>query len=351
MEQENIFKNKVIAIGLTGGIVAYKICLLINKFRSLGAQIRLIATENALNFITKTTLQTIAKTPVLTEQFDIKKYNINHKSLQGEANLFILAPASANTISKIATGVADNLLTSILCAWQKPLLIAPAMKGGMWYNPATQRNIKNLEARGVFFVGPQTAQTSDGQNSKGPMAEISDIFESAESILKLEQTLKNKKVIVIGGNIREDFDENNFISIKDTSEKAKYLARAAYLNGAKVILIDNKICEMPYTQIQAHTCGEYKDAILKNMEDTDILIFASNISSWQIAKEEKSSQQIILTLKPAQDFIKQVLPKNSKDLFVLDYRSKDFDTQNPMQTAFNLLRNIKSSAKALYGRC
>ena len=145
---ENIFQNKVIAIGLTGGIAAYKICLLINKFRSFGAQIRLIATENSLNFITKTTLQTIARTPVLTDQFDIKKYDINHKSLQAEADIFILAPASANTLAKVATGVADNLLTSVLCAWQKPLLIAPAMNSGMWYNPATQNSIKMLQKSG-----------------------------------------------------------------------------------------------------------------------------------------------------------------------------------------------------------
>ncbi len=304
MEQENIFKNKVIVLGLTGGIAAYKICLLINKFRSLGAQIRLVATENSLNFITKTTLQTIARTPVLTEQFDIKKYDINHKSLQAEADIFILAPASANTISKVAGGIADNLLTSVLCAWQKPLLIAPAMNGGMWYNPSTQNSIKTLEARGAFIVGPQIAKMSNGQTSKGPMAEISEIFESAKNILSLEQTLKDKKVLIIGGSMREDFDNNNFISVKNNSEKARYLARAAYLNGAKVVLINNEIREVPYTQIQAQTRAEYKEAILKNLEEKDILIFASNISNWQISKEEKEPKKIILTLTPAEDFMK-----------------------------------------------
>ena len=341
MEQENIFQNKVIAIGLTGGIAAYKICLLINKFRSFGAQIRLIATENSLNFITKTTLQTIARTPVLTEQFDIKKYDVNHKSLQAEADLFILAPASANTISKVAGGIADNLLTSILCAWQKPLLIAPAMNGGMWYNPATQNSIKTLQKRGAFIVGPQVAQTSNGQISKGPMAEVQDIFESAKNILSLEQKLKDKKVLVIGGNMREDFDNNSFISVKNTSEKAQIIARAAYLNGAKVILIDNKICEMPYTQIQAHTYGEYKDAILKNLENTDILIFAAALPAWQIEKEEKTSQKLILTLKPAQDFIKEVLPKNNIKAVFLDIRVQVFDEQNSYKTAFEILQSIK----------
>lgn len=340
MEQENIFKNKVIAIGLTGGIAAYKICLLINKFRSFSAQIRLIATENSLNFITKTTLQTIARTPVLTEQFDIKKYDVNHKSLQAEADLFILAPASANTISKVAGGIADNLLTSILCSWQKPLLIAPAMNGGMWYNPATQNSIKTLQKRGAFIVGPQVAQTSNGQISKGPMAEISDIFESAKNILSLEQKLKDKKVLVIGGNMCEDFDNNSFISVKNTSEKAKLLARAAYLNGAKVTLIDNEICEMPYTQIQACTYGEYKDAILKNLENIDILIMAAALPAWQIAKEEKTSQKLILTLKPAKNFLEEVLPKKSDKMFVLDLSNKEFSSLDPFKEAAVILEEI-----------
>ncbi len=338
---ENIFKNKVIVLGLTGGIAAYKICFLINKFRKLGASIRLIATENSLNFITKTTLQTIARTPVLTEQFDIKKYDINHKSLQTEADLFILAPASANTISKVANGIADNLLTSVLCAWQKPLLIAPAMNGGMWYNPSTQESIKTLQKRGAFIVGPQVSSMSNGQVSKGPMAEISDIFESAQNILSLEQYLKYKKVLVVGGNMREDFDNNNFISTKNTSEKAKCLARAAYLNGAGVILISDEICELPYPQVKAQTRTEYKDAILDNLDKTDILIFATVLPTWQIDKEEKTSQKLILTLKPTQDFIKEVLPKKPKDLHVLDLYEKDFDMQNPMKTAFELLKSIK----------
>lgn len=341
MEQENIFRNKVIVLGLTGGIAAYKICLLINKLRNVGAQIRLIATGNSLNFITKTTLQTIARTPVLTEQFDIKKYDVNHKSLQAEADLFILAPASANTISKVANGIADNLLTSVLCAWKKPLLIAPAMNDGMWYNPATQNSIKTLEARGAFIVGPQIAKMSDGQISKGPMAEIPEIFESAKNILSMEQTLKNKKVLIVGGDMREDFDKNYFISVKNTLQKAKYLAQAAYLNGAGVILIDNEICELPYPQVKAQTRAEYKEAILKNLDNTDILIFASNISAWQVSKEEKEAKKLVLTLAPAADFIKEVLLKKPKDLLVLDLHEKEFDTQNPMKTAFDLLKEIK----------
>jgi len=343
MEQENIFKNKVIAIGLTGGIAAYKICFLINKFRSLGVQIRLVATENSLNFITKTTLQTIARTPVLTEQFDIKKYDINHKSLQAEADLFILAPASANTISKVAGGIADNLLTSILCAWQKPLLIAPAMNSGMWYNPATQNSIKTLQKRGAFIVGPQVAPMSDGQVSKGPMAEIADIFESAKNILSLEQKLKDKKVLVVGGNIRENFDNNNFISAKNTSEKAQIIARAAYLNGAKVALISDDVCEeVPYDQIKAHTFAEYKDAILKNLENTDILILAATLPVWQITKEEKTSQKLILTLTPAKDFLKEILPQKSNKFIVLDLTKKDFASSNPFQEAIVILEeNLK----------
>lgn len=340
-QTENVFKNKVIALGLTGALAAYKICFLINKLKKEGASIRLIATPKALNFITKTTLQTLARTPVLIEEFDIKKYDINHKSLQAEADLFILAPASANTISKIAGGIADNLLTSILCAWQKPMIIAPAMNSGMWYNPSTQQSIKTLQARGAFIVGPQTAPMANGIIGKGPMADIDSIFETAKNILSLKRTLKDKKVLIIGGSMRENFDTNNFISVKNTCDKARFLARAAYLNGAEIVLISDDTCEVSYTQIKAQTRAQYKEAILKNLEEKDILVFASNMSTWQISKTEKEAKKLVLTLTPAQDFIREVLPQKPQNLSILDLRQKELNPQNPMQAAFDILKNIK----------
>ena len=339
-EEKNIFKNKVIVLGLTGGLAAYKICFLINQLKKEGAQIRLIASENALNFITKTTLQTLAKTPVLTEQFDIKKYDINHKNLQEEADLFILAPASANTISKVANGIADNLLTSLLCAWQKPLIIAPAMNGGMWHNPSTRQNIKVLQKRGAFIVGPQVAQTSCGQITKGPMADIQTIFESAKNILALQNKLKGKKAFVIGGTMREVFDKTTFISSENHSDKAKLMADAAFLSGAQVCLLGNEIIDAPYPQIKAQTRAEYKEAILKNLKDFDILIFAAQTLAWQIAGKENSDNKIVLTLTPSADFLQEVLPKKPTKISVLDLHKKDFDAQNPMQTAFKILKEI-----------
>ena len=340
-EEKNIFKDKVIAIGLTGGLAAYKICFLINQLKKAGASIRLIASENALNFITKTTLQTLAKTPVLTEQFDLKKYDINHKSLQAQSDLFILAPASANTISKAATGIADNLLTSILCAWQKPIIIAPAMNGGMWQNPATQKNIKTLQKRGAFIVGPQVAQTSSGQITKGPMADIQTIFETAKNILALQNKLKGKKVLIIGGVMREFFDKTNFISSENYFGKAKLMADGAYLSGAQVCLVGNEIIDAPCTQIKVQTCAEYKAVILKNLKDFDILIFAAESLSWQIIRKENSNSKIVLTLISAADFLQEVLPKKQTKISVLDLRRQEFDTQNPMQTVLDILENIK----------
>lgn len=339
-QTENVFKNKVIVLGLTGGIASYKICFLINQLKKAGASIRLIASENALNFITKTTLQTLAKTPVLTEQFDIKKYDVNHKSLQAEADLFILAPASANTISKLANGIADNLLTSLLCAWQKPLIIAPAMNGGMWHNPATQQNIKALQKRGAFIVGPQVAQTSSGQITKGPMADIQTIFESAKNILTLQNKLKGKKTLVIGGTMREFFDKTTFISSENNSDKAKLMADAAFLSGAQVCLLGNEIIDAPYPQIKAQTRAEYKEAILKNLKDFDILIFAAQTLAWQIAGKENSDNKIVLTLTLLTDFLQEVLPKKPTKISVLDLHKKDFDAQNPMKTAFKILKEI-----------
>ena len=342
-EEKNIFKDKIIALGITGGIAVYKICFLINQLKKKDAKLRLVATENSLNFITKTTLQTLAKTSVLTEQFDLRKYDINHKSLQAEADLFILAPASANTIAKIAQGIADNLLTSLLCAWQKPLIIAPAMNGGMWQNSATQQNIKNLQKRGVVIVGPQVAQTSNGEVVKGPMAEIESIFKTAQDILILQNKLKGKKVLVAGGIMQEAFDKNSFISSQNTVSKAKIMADAAFISGAKVLFINNQNIEVPYGQILAKTCGEYKKAILENIKSSDIFIFDAIKPAWQIAEQKKEGDKLILTLFPAEDFLKEILLQNSPKTLIIDLRQKEFEALNSFDEANNILRSLKIS--------
>ena len=147
-----ILQGKTILIGITGGIAAYKMCELIRRFKKSGANVKVVCTPNALNFVTKLTLQNLSQNEVFVEEFDVKEWKPEHISLADEADIMLIAPATANTISKIAQGIADNLLTSIACAFSKKMIIAPAMNCNMWQNQAVQENIRILKSRGVEIL-------------------------------------------------------------------------------------------------------------------------------------------------------------------------------------------------------
>jgi len=171
-------KNKNILIGITGGIAAYKICDLINLLRKEKSNVRVILTETAQKFITPLTIQTLTDNYVYTDMFDSPE--IEHVSLANWAHIILIAPATANTISKIATGLADNLLTTTVMATPKdtPVIIAPAMNTNMWYNPIVQDNIKRLKkiSKKYIFVEPKIGRLACGDFGKGPLAEIKDIL-------------------------------------------------------------------------------------------------------------------------------------------------------------------------------
>ena len=138
--------NKTVLLGITGGIAAYKMCELIRMYKKNGLNVKVITTPNALNFVTELTLATLSDNEVYTDNFDIKEYKPEHISLADEGDILVIAPASANTISKISDGICDNLLTSITCAFNKPIVIAPAMNTNMWNNEFVQENINKLRA-------------------------------------------------------------------------------------------------------------------------------------------------------------------------------------------------------------
>ncbi len=139
-----MLSGKTVLLGVTGGVAAYKICELVRMYKRANANVQIVCTPNALNFVTKLTLQTLSKNNVAVEEFDIRNYNPEHISFADEADIMVIAPATANTISKIANGICDNLLTSIACAFTKPVIIAPAMNCNMWLNPIIQENLKKL---------------------------------------------------------------------------------------------------------------------------------------------------------------------------------------------------------------
>ncbi|MDD3149303.1 MAG: bifunctional phosphopantothenoylcysteine decarboxylase/phosphopantothenate--cysteine ligase CoaBC, partial [Candidatus Gastranaerophilales bacterium] len=203
--------GKNILIGITGGIAAYKICELVRMFIKSNANVKVVITEHAKEFVTVTTLQTLSKKPVYSEQFSIEDWKPEHVNLADSSDLFIIAPASANTIGKIANGICDNLLTSLVCAYKKPLILAPAMNCNMWENNFVQKNVDSLKNNGAIIIEPENGELACGYEGTGRMASIDKIFEVATAVLEEKKTLKGKKILITAGGTKEEIDPVRYI--------------------------------------------------------------------------------------------------------------------------------------------
>ena len=178
-----MLSGKTVLIGITGGIAAYKICELIRMFKRANANVRVVCTPNALHFVTKLTLQNLSQNEVGVEEFEIPDFKPEHISYADEADIMIIAPATANTISKMANGICDNLLTSIFCAFSKPVIIAPAMNCNMWNNRIVQGNLQKLLNAGYTILEPETGFLACGYEGRGRLCSLDTIFDAAKDIL------------------------------------------------------------------------------------------------------------------------------------------------------------------------
>jgi len=209
-----MLSGKTILIGITGGISAYKICELIRMYKRANANVKVVCTPNALNFVTKLTLQNLSKNDVSVEEFNTDLYNPEHISLADEADIMVIAPASANTISKIANGICDNLLTSVACAFKKTIIIAPAMNCNMWENPVIQDNLKKLNNLNFKILNPESGYLACGYEGKGRLCSLDKIFEETINILNPKKiNLSGKKIVITSGGTIEEIDPVRYFQI------------------------------------------------------------------------------------------------------------------------------------------
>ncbi|MBO4707785.1 MAG: hypothetical protein J5594_04440 [Elusimicrobiaceae bacterium] len=318
MEKQNIFQDKTIILGLTGALTCFKICPLILRLKKDGVRFRIVASENALNFITKTTLQTLAKTEVLTTQFNPKKFDEKHKSLAEEGDIFLLSPATAHTISQVANGVANNLLTSVLCAWQKPLIIAPAMNQGMWFNPSTQANISALKKRGAIVIDAP----------KGALPDIDLIYTELEKVLKFQGKLKGKNILITSGNIKEQCGEI-YLTAGESSDYGKTIADFAYIFGAKVILISDKSFDAPYQQILVKNSKDFEKVVSENLGSANIFLHTAKLLPYTV----KSDKDFAFTLQKSEDIFKTFLQNKKPNQIFKSLNEEDFKDKTPQELA------------------
>ena len=313
-----MLSGKTVLIGITGGIAAYKICELIRMYKRANADVLVVCTPNALNFVTKLTLQNLSKNPVAVEEFEVNNFNPEHISYADRADIMVIAPATANTISKIATGVCDNLLTSIACAFTKPVIIAPAMNCNMWDNPLISENLGKLHYE---ILEPESGYLACGYEGKGRLCSLDKIFDKTVEILKCKP-LNGKKIVITCGGTIEDIDPVRYISNYSSGKMGLALADVAKNLGADVTLVTTKDVSRKYNVVEVKSALEMKNAVEKEFENSDCIIMAAAVADYRVKEisEQKikktKDDEITLTLVKNPDILKEISMKKTSQIVV-----------------------------------
>ena len=286
--------GKEIVLGVTGGIAAYKAAEVVSRLRKMGASVHVIMTENARQFITPLTLETLSGNPVVYDTFERPAtWEVEHIALAKRAEVFVIAPATANILAKMACGIADDMLSTTVLATKAPVLVAPAMNTGMWTAPATRQNVETLRQRGVRFVGPESGFLACGDEGSGRMSEPAAIVGAIEAILCPRRDMEGLRVMVTAGGTRERLDPVRYIGNDSSGKMGFALAEAAWARGAEVTLVCGHTTAkrpkgIPVTEVES-TCELY-DAVLVRAAEQDVIIQAAAPADYRPA--HPSAQKI-----------------------------------------------------------
>lgn len=310
--------GKTILVGITGGIAAYKICELIRMYKRANANVLVVCTPNALNFVTKLTLQNLSQNEVAVEEFEVNDFKPEHISYADCADIMVIAPATANTISKIASGVCDNLLTSIACAFTKPVIIAPAMNCNMWENPVVQDNLHKLHYE---ILEPESGYLACGYEGKGRLCSLEKIFDKTVELLN-HKPLNNKKIVITSGGTIEDIDPVRYISNYSSGKMGLALADTAKNLGAEVTLITTKDVSRKYSVIKVKSALDMKSAVEKEFENADCVIMAAAVADYRVKEiasqkiKKTCDDEISLTLVKNPDILKDISSRKTRQIVV-----------------------------------
>jgi phosphopantothenoylcysteine decarboxylase/phosphopantothenate--cysteine ligase, prokaryotic len=309
-----MLKGKNILVGVTGGIAAYKTATIIRLLVKEGAEVRVVMSAHAKEFITPLTLSTLSKNPVLTEFYNPENGDWNsHVDLGLWANLFLIAPATANTIAKMAGGIADNLLLTAYLSAKCPVMVAPSMDADMLNHPATKINIETLKAFGNLIMEPTSGELASGLTGEGRMAEPEDILKEIVKLLSKKKTVKplsGKKLLINAGPTREPLDPVRFISNYSSGRMGIALADAAASYGADVELVLGPVNILPENSsirvTRVTTAESMASECIKRFPECDIAILSAAVADYTALKVEKEKMKkgadsFTLTLKPTTD--------------------------------------------------
>ena len=313
---------KKIAVGVTGGIAAYKSCELIRELRKSGAEVRVAMTDSARKFVTDLTLATLSENSVLSNLFEgNEKLGTVHIDLARWCDVFVICPATANSIAKAAAGLADDVISTSILATQSKVIFCPAMNSVMWEKPIVQQNIAKLKDLGCDFVDPEWGKLATKAEGEGwgRLATIESIVQKLESALLATSELGGKKVLVTAGPTREHIDPVRFITNHSSGKMGFSLAKAAKFKGAEVVLIcgpNNLKKPQGIKYIEVETAEQMQKAVEADYGDADILLMSAAVSDYQ-AKEvspekiKKNSSKIAFQLKKTPDILHLLGKKKS----------------------------------------
>ena len=317
-------KQKTVVIGVTGGIACYKAAELVRLLVKEGFIIHVIMTRGALEFVTPLTFETLSGRPVATEIFSLtQESQIGHINLADAADLFVIAPATANVIGKIAAGIADDLLTTVLMATQAPVLIAPAMNVHMYENAILQENIRKLRRVGYRFMEPAAGYLACGYEGKGRLPEPENIVEEIWRLLK-KRDLTGEKFLITAGPSREPLDPVRYISNRSSGKMGYALARAAVLRGAEVVLVSGPTAlEAPSGArlISVNTAAEMREALLEEFPRSTAVMMAAAVADYRPVetfnkKLKRAKGPMDLRLEPNPDILQELGQKKNGKLLV-----------------------------------
>jgi phosphopantothenoylcysteine decarboxylase/phosphopantothenate--cysteine ligase len=339
-----MLKGKKILIGITGGIAAYKIPILIRLLIREGAQVQIIMSHEASNFVTPLTLSVLSQNPVAVEPFNESTGQWHsHIELGSWADAFLIAPLTANTMAKMASGITDSLLLATYLAARCPVFFAPSMDVDMYNHPTTQKNIETLQSFGNILIAPQPGELASGLNGMGRLEEPVIMFEILKSYFSRNKNLFGKKVLVTSGPTIEAIDPVRFISNHSTGKMGNAIALAAARMGAQVILISGPVSNYPIHPdieiIKIKTAAEMYDKCIKHFQDAQITIMAAAVADYtpqQIEKEKikKKEESLNLQFVKTRDILAALGKMKRSDQILVGFA---LETSNELENANNKL--------------
>lgn len=340
-----MFKGKTVVLGVTGSIAAYKAAGIASALVKNGCDVNVIMTKNAVNFINPITFEELTKNKCLTDTFDRNfEYNIAHISLAVKADVFIVAPASANVIGKIANGIADDMLTTTIMAAKCPKIISPAMNTNMYENPIVQDNIRKLKSFGYTVIPPAEGRLACGAIGKGKFPDENIILDYLEAALADKQDLKGKKLLVTAGPTQESIDPVRYITNHSSGKMGFAIAKAAMLRGADVTLVSGPVNIAPVSFIKTvHvvTARDMFETVTSLAKENDVIIKSAAVADFTPAKVadnkiKKSSCNTSIELEKTLDILKHIGENKKKNQIICGF---SMETENMIDNSRQKLAN------------